>query len=195
MTRKTGSAWPSPPKRRAKPGGDYEPPGDQRLWYDAMAFCRWLGRRMDLGDGEQIRLPAEWEWQWVAQDGGAAREFPWVGEWNPARANSGEAASAGPRRWACIHSARRSPGRCWISLATSGNGASTNTNSRIGPGSMARRPGCCAAGRGTTVRGLPRRSPRQPARLPFQRHRLSGVSWFPIEPLATAPLDTGPPQR
>lgn len=59
-------------------------------WFDTMAFCRWLGRRMELGDGEVIRLPTEWEWQWVAQGGGAAWEYPWCSDWNPARANSNE---------------------------------------------------------------------------------------------------------
>ena len=33
------------------------------------------------------------------------------------------------------------------------------------------------------------------ARRPSLQRRLSGASWFPIELLATAPLNTGPPQR
>jgi len=43
-----------------------------------------------LADGEVIRLPTEWEWQWVAQAGSEASEYPWSGGWNPMRANSDE---------------------------------------------------------------------------------------------------------
>jgi formylglycine-generating enzyme required for sulfatase activity len=53
-------------------------------WYDAMAFCRWLTERL----GEPVRLPTEWEWQWAAtREGGVG--YPWPGDWDPGRANSG----------------------------------------------------------------------------------------------------------
>ena len=63
MTRKTDRLG----ERPEAPGetcGDSNHPAINVSWYDAMAFCRWLGRRLALGDGEQIRLPTEWEWQW-----------------------------------------------------------------------------------------------------------------------------------
>ncbi|MEM6282064.1 MAG: DUF559 domain-containing protein [Chloroflexota bacterium] len=45
----------------------------------------------DEGTNWEIRLPAEWEWQWAAQNGTGAREYPW-GEWDEhPRANTQEA--------------------------------------------------------------------------------------------------------
>ena len=55
-------------------------------WYDALAYCRWLGAKLGL----DLRLPTEWEWQWAAA-GATQQEYPWSGDWNPARANSREA--------------------------------------------------------------------------------------------------------
>ncbi len=59
-------------------------------WYDATAFCRWLSEKLGLTGPEVVRLPSECEWQCVAQAGVAAQEYPWLGEWNPLRANSYE---------------------------------------------------------------------------------------------------------
>ena len=60
-------------------------------WSDAVAFCRWLSDRWQLGGSENVvRLPTEWEWQWVAQGGAMRRKYPWGDDWNPARANSHE---------------------------------------------------------------------------------------------------------
>ena len=42
-------------------------------WFDAMAFCRWLGRRLD----RSISLPDEWQWQLGASGGDASRAYPW----------------------------------------------------------------------------------------------------------------------
>jgi len=59
-------------------------------WFDALAFCRWLGTRLALGAGQVVRLPTEWEWQWVAQAGRAAYAYPWGNEWRPLRANDSD---------------------------------------------------------------------------------------------------------
>ncbi len=55
-------------------------------WYDALAYCRWLSVKLSL----DIRLPTEWEWQWAAV-GDTQQDYPWPGDWNLARANSGDA--------------------------------------------------------------------------------------------------------
>lgn len=55
-------------------------------WFDALAYCRWLSAKL----GCEIRLPTECEWQWAAVvDTG--QDYPWPGDWDPGRANSGEA--------------------------------------------------------------------------------------------------------
>lgn len=48
-------------------------------WFDSMAFCRWLTRRL----GFDIRLPDEWEWQQAATGGHFGNVFPWGNGWNP----------------------------------------------------------------------------------------------------------------
>ena len=58
-------------------------PAENVSWYDAMACCRWLSRRL----GYDIRLPTEWEWQQAATCGEPSREYPWPGDWDPARTN------------------------------------------------------------------------------------------------------------
>lgn len=59
-------------------------------WFDALAFCRWLTRRLDL----DVRLLDEWEWQQAATGGDPARIFPWGADWDskeePHRANTFE---------------------------------------------------------------------------------------------------------
>lgn len=71
-------------------------------WYDALAFCRWLGARL----GCEVRLPTESEWQWAAV-GDSGGECP-LGEWDPARANSTEA-SIGRTVAVGLYPAARSP--------------------------------------------------------------------------------------
>lgn len=56
-------------------------------WHDAMAFCRWLTARLGL-EGEVVRLPTEWEWQWMAQAGEADLKFPWGNHWRECEGNS-----------------------------------------------------------------------------------------------------------
>ena len=53
-------------------------------WYEALAFCRWLGHRTE----SRIRLPTEWEWQQAATGGDPTSEYPWPGGWDAARCNS-----------------------------------------------------------------------------------------------------------
>ena len=48
-------------------------------WFDAVAFSRWLGRRV----GVAVRLPDEWEWQLAATGGDDANIFPWGRDWDP----------------------------------------------------------------------------------------------------------------
>jgi hypothetical protein len=55
-------------------------------WYDALAYCRWLSAKFNF----HVRLPTEWEWQWAAA-GPQQNEYPWSGQWNPARANTEKA--------------------------------------------------------------------------------------------------------
>ena len=61
-------------------------PREAVSWFEAVAFSRWLGKRT----GSTIRLPTEWEWQLAATGGDPDSEYPWPGEWDPARCNSGE---------------------------------------------------------------------------------------------------------
>ena len=77
-------------------GGTYEfgrfgnHPAVYVSWFDAVAFCRWLSRRL----GFTVRLPDEWEWQQAATGGDDGNVFPWGGDWDvrqePWRANTFE---------------------------------------------------------------------------------------------------------
>lgn len=60
-------------------------PRDSVSWYQAVAFCRWLGDKL----GEAIDLPYEWEWEVAARypDG---RVYPWGDDFEAIRANTKE---------------------------------------------------------------------------------------------------------
>jgi hypothetical protein len=61
-------------------------------WYEAMAFCAWLGERLRL----EIRLPTEEEWERVAR-GSDGREYPWGDGYRAGYANIDESSGeAGP---------------------------------------------------------------------------------------------------
>jgi formylglycine-generating enzyme required for sulfatase activity len=78
-------------------------PRDTLSWYQSVAFARWMNHRLQglemphpsgrsvlqVGANAQIRLPAEWEWQWAAQNGAEARIYPW-GEPTTGYANTAE---------------------------------------------------------------------------------------------------------
>jgi formylglycine-generating enzyme required for sulfatase activity len=48
-------------------------PASYVSWFDAVAFCRWLTRRL----GFIVRLPDEWEWQQASTGGDDGNVFPW----------------------------------------------------------------------------------------------------------------------
>jgi len=55
-------------------------------WYQAMAYCAWLGDLLDYA----IRLPTEEEWQQAATGGLDSYVYPWGSDWNSNNANTKE---------------------------------------------------------------------------------------------------------
>ena len=68
--------WKGLADREDEPGEQYRKqdnhPAENVSWYDAVAYCRWLSKRL----GYEIRLPTEWEWQQAATGGDKANEYP-----------------------------------------------------------------------------------------------------------------------
>jgi formylglycine-generating enzyme required for sulfatase activity len=54
-------------------------------WYDAVAYCEWLGEKTD----KTYRLPTEAEWEKAAR-GVDGRQFPWGDEWDASKCNTRE---------------------------------------------------------------------------------------------------------
>ena len=60
-------------------------PRENVSWYQAIAFCRWLGAKLELA----IDLPHEYEWE-VAARFPDSRFYPWGNEFDSAKANTSE---------------------------------------------------------------------------------------------------------
>jgi formylglycine-generating enzyme required for sulfatase activity len=86
--------WQLPPGFPIELPADYRPPehvarhanhpADNVNWWDAMAFCHWLGARLNLA-AWALRLPTELEWQLAATGAESDRVYPWGRDWEPRR--------------------------------------------------------------------------------------------------------------
>ncbi|MBI3915293.1 MAG: SUMF1/EgtB/PvdO family nonheme iron enzyme [Chloroflexi bacterium] len=60
-------------------------------WYESVAYCNWL---TETNPGREFRLPTEAEWEKAARgpstSSGDLREYPWVGDFDPEKANTAE---------------------------------------------------------------------------------------------------------
>ncbi|HXH40700.1 MAG TPA: SUMF1/EgtB/PvdO family nonheme iron enzyme, partial [Thermoanaerobaculia bacterium] len=58
---------------------DQEQPVVAVSWFDAIAFCQWLGGTW----GRRVRLPTEAEWECAARGGAEGMHYPWGNELPP----------------------------------------------------------------------------------------------------------------
>lgn len=68
-----GACWRKPEGAGSQLRGRLHHPVVHVSWNDAVAFCRWAGKR----------LPTEAEWEYAARGGLAAKRFPWGDELLP----------------------------------------------------------------------------------------------------------------
>ncbi|MBN2390636.1 MAG: SUMF1/EgtB/PvdO family nonheme iron enzyme [Anaerolineae bacterium] len=75
------------------------------IWHDAWAYCQWLTgvwrAEGKIGQGDEVRLPSEAEWEKAARGGfppqsppvggtERGRVYPWGDKWDAAKCNTGE---------------------------------------------------------------------------------------------------------
>jgi formylglycine-generating enzyme required for sulfatase activity len=81
----TGYPAPAGWKNGQLPNGTENYPVSNVSWQDAVAFCKWMEKKIGL----VVRLPSEAEWELAAR-GSAGNKYPWGNQLNMAAVNSKE---------------------------------------------------------------------------------------------------------